>query len=337
MSTTLNTLPGNVSSSNGNSESEAFWTRITDYEAKRGWGDAATSAARSRWCCEQLEAGQILFFDGIPYDFPQTDRDFLLAQRQSGSKIHKNISYRPRQDMLRGSDSDSKEDVERLHNIMRHFSEEIVGLLTRVLAPYSAHWSLDYASYRPEEEEGRDLSVHKRNDLLHVDAFPSRPTRGGRILRCFTNINPTRSRNWLTTDRFPELAEKFARQAGLEEIARSGDSIGSFMNVLKRAVGIKAVDRSAYDKFMLRFHDYLKENSNFQANCHKIEIAFPPMATWMCYTDSVPHAVLSGQYALEQTFIIPLRALVTPEKAPIRVLEKMAGRSLAKEAVVQPA
>jgi hypothetical protein len=151
-----------------------------------------------------------------------------------------------------------------------------------------------------------------------------------RILRCFTNINPTRSRNWLTTDRFPALAEKFARPAGLEDIARSGDT-GSFLNALKRAVGIKAVDRSAYDKFMLRFHDYLKENSDFQQNCEKIHIAFPPLATWMCYTDSVPHAVLSGQYALEQTFIIPVRALVTPEKSPIRVLEKMAVRSLARE------
>jgi hypothetical protein len=324
-------MQGNVSGSNGDN-SDTHWLPITDYDAKRGWGDAATSAARSRWCCEQLEAGQILFFDGIPYDFPQADRDFLLQQRQSGSRIHKNISYRPKQDMLRGSDSDSKEDVERLHKIMRHFSEEIIGLLTRVLAPYSAHWSLDYASYRPEEEQGRDLSVHKRNDLLHVDAFPSRPTRGGRILRCFTNINPTRTRNWLTTDRFPVLAEKFARAAGLDEIARSGDSKGSLLNTLKRTVGIKTVDRSAYDKFMLRFHDYLKENDEFQKNCPKIHINFPPMATWMCYTDSVPHAVLSGQYALEQTFIIPVRALVTPERSPIRVLEKMAGRSLAKEA-----
>jgi hypothetical protein len=310
---------------------DSHWARITDYDALTGFGDAATSAAQSRWCCEQLEAGQILFFDGIPYDFPQADRDFLLAQRQSDSRIHKNISYRPKQDVLRGSVADSKEDIERLHQIMRHFSEEITGLLSRVLQPYAAHWSLDYASYRPEEEQGRDLSLHKRNDLLHVDAFPSRPTRGGRILRCFTNINPTRSRNWLTTDRFPELAEKFARQAGLEEISRNGDSAGSMLNALKRVVGIKTLERSPYDKFMLRFHDYLKENAEFQQNCRKVHINFPPMATWMCYTDSVPHAVLSGQYALEQTFIIPVRALVTPEKSPIRVLEKMAGRPLARD------
>ena len=163
---------------------------------------------------------------------------------------------------------------------------------------------------------------------MHVDAFPTRPTRGNRILRCFTNINPSRSRNWLTTDRFPKLAEKFAKDAGLDEIARSGDAKGSWVNRLRRAVGLKVINRSAYDKFMLRFHDYLKENSDFQQNCEKIHIAFPPLATWMCYTDSVPHAVLSGQYALEQTFIIPMKALVLPEKAPIRVLERMAGRAL---------
>jgi hypothetical protein len=41
---------------------------------------------------------------------------------------------------------------------------------------------------------------------------------------------------------------------------------------------------------------------------------------------------LSGQYALEQTFIIPLQAMVAPQKAPIRVLEKIAGMPLAAEA-----
>ncbi len=302
---------------------------ITDYDAQQGWGGAASSAERSRWCCEQLEAGRILSFDSLPFDFPQADRDFLLQQRQNGSRIHKNISYRPGQDVLRGSVTDSPEDVRRLHDIMRHFSREITRLLTRVLAPYAPHWSLDYASYRPEEEQGRDLPLHKRNDLLHVDAFPSRPTQGGRILRCFININLERSRNWLTTDGFAQLAEKYARPAGLEEIARQGGSAGSFLNLLKRAAGLQSANRSAYDKFMLRFHDYLKENSDFQRDCPKIHIPFPPMSTWMCYTDSVPHAVLSGQYALEQTFIIPVRALVTPEKSPIRILEKMAGRPLA--------
>src|SRR5579884_3231950 len=115
-----------------NNPDGAAWVRIADYDANNGWGDAAKSATRSRWCCEQLEEGQILFFDGIPYDFPEADRQFLLQQRQGDSRIHKNISYRPTQDVLRGSASDSREDIERLHGIMRHFSEEIVKLLTQI-------------------------------------------------------------------------------------------------------------------------------------------------------------------------------------------------------------
>src|SRR5579859_2754835 len=124
---------------------EGAWVRIADYDPLLGWADSAHAAERTRWCCEQLEDGKILYFGGIPYDFPEADRQFLLQQRQGDSRIHKNISYRPRQDMLRGSASDRPEDIERLHKIMRHFSEEVVRLLSRVLTPYAAHWALDYA------------------------------------------------------------------------------------------------------------------------------------------------------------------------------------------------
>lgn len=317
-------------------DSETGWVKVPDFQAGRGWADDAQSGALARWCCEQLEAGEILYFGELPFDFPELDRQFLLQQRQGDARLHKNISYRPNQDVLRGSVTDSQADTERLHRIMRHYSAAVTQFLQRALQPYAADWSLDFASFRPEEEKGRKLSLHKRNDLLHLDAFPSRPTRGSRILRCFTNINPTESRIWLTTDRFADLARQFARDAGLEHFARQTGN-GSWLNALKRSVGLKSADRSAYDKFMLRFHDFLKENSRFQENCRKVRIAFPPLSTWMCFTDAVPHAVLAGQYALEQTFIVPLRAMLAPEKSPIRVLEQIAGRPLAAEPVPQPA
>jgi hypothetical protein len=38
--------------------------------------------------------------------------------------------------------------------------------------------------------------------------------------------------------------------------------------------------------------------------------------------------VMSGQYAIEQTFLIPPAALVTPDVAPYRILENIAGRPL---------
>jgi hypothetical protein len=177
------------------------------------------------------------------------------------------------------------------------------------------------------------LPVHKRNDLLHCDAFPTRPTNGHRILRCFTNINPTTPRVWNTTDGFSVLAEKHATAAGLAGFAAKGSAPSHpLVRSIKKALGLKAVNPSAYDRFMLRFHDYLKENSAFQQDCPKVRLEFPPGWTWICYTDSVPHGVMSGRYALEQTVIIPLTSLVTPDKAPIRVLEKLAGKPLSRAA-----
>ena len=43
----------------------------------------------------------------------------------------------------------------------------------------------------------------------------------------------------------------------------------------------------------------------------------------------VPHAVESGQFAMEQTLIVPRDALSVPARAPIAILEKLAGHSLA--------
>ncbi len=295
---------------------------VEDYQYPAGWMAPGQAGARARQCCALLEAGKVLYFDRVPFEFPAADREFLLSQRQSGSKLHKNVSYRPLQDVLRGAAGKGSE-VERLHQIMRRHSAETTRFAGELLAPYAAKWSLDYASFRPEEEKGRDLPLRKRNDLLHLDAFPTRPMHGRRILRCFTNINPKAARVWQTTEGFEALAEKYATGAGLGQIASRGTRQANPLVLgVKKILGLPTVQRSAYDQFMLRFHDFLKEQSDFQRNCPKTRLEFPPGSTWMCFTDSVPHAVLSGQFALEQTFIVPLPALVTPEKAPIKVLEK---------------
>ncbi|MGH9637734.1 MAG: Kdo hydroxylase family protein, partial [Candidatus Angelobacter sp.] len=127
------------------------------------------------WHCDQLERGKVLFFSHVPFDFPDADREFLLSQKQTGSRFHKNISYRPAKDLLKGVDENSP-DRERMNAIMRDFSASVTKFVSQFLAPYAGKMKLDFASFRPLEEQGRDLSLHKRNDLLHVDAFPSRPT-----------------------------------------------------------------------------------------------------------------------------------------------------------------
>ena len=298
--------------------------RVPDFTAGGSWQGDGTE--RARWCCQQLEEGKVLCLEGLPFELPDEDRRFLLALKPGDSRLHKNISYRPGPDVLRGF---SGEAEVRMHEVMRRYSAEVLAFLKELLAPYAPHWVLDYASFRPQAEQSRNLPTRKRNDLLHVDAFPNRPTRGGRILRCFTNINATEPRVWQTTDGFGLLAERYAAQAGLARIAGSQDSaVRAWARSAGQRLGLQPKGQSGYDRFMLRFHDCLKENQEFQRSCRKIELRFAPGNTWICFTDAVPHAVTYGQYALEQTVIVPLRAMLAPDKSPLRVLENLVGKPL---------
>lgn len=295
---------------------------ITEYD-KNGWRDVENSRGRAEYYCQKLESGNVLFFDGIPFDLPEENKNFLLEQRQTDSSFHKNISYRPKKDVMRGSSAGS--DSAGMREIMKHYSAEVTRFVSEFLSPYNGKLDLDFASFRPLEEKGRNLPLKKRNDLLHVDSFPTRPTKGARILRVFTNINPTEKRVWNVAEPFDLLAERYAEKADLNKFAAKKSN--GLTKVLTR-IGLPAADASNYDKFMLHFHDYLKANDYFQANCDKAKLEFPPNTTWMVYTDGVPHAALSGRYALEQTYIVPVEALVAKDKAPITILEAICNRKL---------
>lgn len=297
---------------------------VEDYKSSGGWSGPGQHEQRARAYCDLLERGQILFFREPPFELSATDREFLLRQEWAEMRMHKNISYRPGEDLLKGVKGNT-ETVSKVHEIMRRYSANVIGFLKQFLAPYAGKWIVDFASFRPFEEERRGLPLHKRNDLLHVDAFPSRPTRGGRILRVFTNLNPTTPRVWNTLDDFAAIARAHAENAGLRRIAEQDGFLQRTVQNLGHVFGIRGMGRTPYDMFMLRFHDYLKENVEFQERAPKSRVDFPPLSTWLVYTDGVAHAAMSGRYALEQTLLIPADALVSLDYAPFRVLESIAG------------
>ena len=278
-----------------------------------------------------LEAGNVLYFPSTPFDLPAASQEFLRSLDFAGGSIHKNIAYRPSSDRVTGIDKDGV-NSERLLEVMRGYSRTVIEFARQLLPQYAPWWKLDYASFRPLEENGRDLPVNKRNDLLHTDAFPSRPTNGDLILRIFTNIHPSKTRNWITTDPFPILARKYADGAGLREIAASSTSAGGRMLQqsarLLNGLGLPVTPRSPYDRFMLHFHEYLKRNTEFQENCAKYRFDFPPGSTWLTFTDVLPHSVHSGQHALEQTLIIARSSLADTGNSPASVLEQLCGQSL---------
>ena len=284
---------------------------------------------RARSLCVELETGGILYFPRTPFDFPEGDLKFLLGRKQTGASFHKNIAYRPAADRITGLDKSDEADESRLRAILRGYSQRSARFLDELLKPYAGKWKLDFASYRPLEERGRPARLRARNDLPHVDAFPTRPTNGDRILRLFTNINPSQNRVWLTSQTFDAIASRFAQSIGLPR----RQSTNIFMRALRRiaqTAHLPGVNRSLYDDFMHRCHNAMKENADFQQNCPKQRWEFPPNSTWMVFTDFVSHAVLEGQFALEQTFLVSRHAMVKPELSPLAILESLAGYPLAQ-------
>jgi hypothetical protein len=282
-----------------------------------------------RILCAELEAGNILYFPRTPFDFPEDDVRFLLTRKQTDTAFHKNIAYRPAVDRITGIEDSTGPDVERLRSIVRGYSRHSAKFLDTLLTPYADKWKLDYASYRPLEERGRPARLRARNDLPHVDAFPTRPTNGDRILRLFTNINPAQNRVWITSQTFDAVASRFAKAIGIPR-REAGNPLARAYRSIAKAIHFPGANRSPYDEFMHHCHNAMKENAEFQENCPKQRWEFPPQSTWIVFTDFVSHAVLEGQYALEQTFIVSRDAMVRPEISPLRILEGLAGYPLTR-------
>lgn len=280
---------------------------------------------------ERLERGEVVYYPRCPFALPEgDDHQFMLVQ-ELASRAHKNISYDPCRQTAAGFRFHGREAAERITHILADFSRACTNWVASVLPHYAAAWQMDRVSYRPEEEATRKLRLKARNDLLHVDAFPNRPTNGQRILRVFANINPTEPRVWITTDPFAKLLERYGQEAGLPT-----EPTFSFKRLWDRGiVGIFRPDRrrrSPYDEFMLRFHDFLKANDQFQEHCFKRYWSFGPGSAWMAITDTASHAVLRGRFALEHSYFIPPEALALPDESPAALLERACCRPVLNRA-----
>ncbi len=271
---------------------------------------------------ERLERGEVIYYPACPFPLPNADHRYLLEQRLA-SRAHKNISYHPHSGKVNGFLDRSPDHAGRLREVLARFSGMATDWLSATLPRYVSGWRLDMVSLRPEEEATRQLRQTARNDLLHVDAFPSRPTNGARILRFFVNINLTEPRVWVTSDPFAVLLWRYGAQAGLP--TSEAGWVGRLGEGVLRALRLKR-RRSVYDAFMLRLHNFLKANADFQQGCVKRVWNFPPGSAWMVITDTASHAVLRGRYALEHSYFLAPHTLALPDESPAALLEGACGR-----------
>src|SRR5258708_4395620 len=192
-------------------------------------------------------------------------------------------------------------------------------LVTGLFPRYTSYVKRARTSFRPQPAVGRALSWRKDDARLHIDAFPSRPNHGERILRVFSNVNRDEDRVWRVGEAFATMAQTF-----LPRIRRPLPGTPALLALLHVTKGV----RSEYDHLMLRLHDNAKADLDYQSHCTQQIVRFAPGTTWLCFSDQVMHAAVSGQHMLEQTIHLPVAALYEPERSPLAILERLCGRRL---------
>ncbi len=265
----------------------------------------------------RLEHEEVVLFPHCPFPLPPAE-ELTFLRTQTVAPSASSIGYAPSAQQLWGQQASDPEVVSRLQAQLANFSHHATAWLARQLPTYAQAWAPEQASFRPEEEATRSLPHHARNDLLHIDCLPHRPSQGCRLLRLFVNIHPSESRVWITSENFAQLLERFAQSTTIPHRHRSQWlQVASGLERLWRG---ERLARSAYDSLMLRLHHFLKSDDHFQEKAQRQLHRFPPGSAWLLFGDGLAHAVLRGQYALEHTFLVPPSGLCFPERSPLEQL-----------------
>lgn len=262
-----------------------------------------------------LEGGSVLVLPQLAFPLAADEQRFLSPRWSDGRA--KNISFDG--GMLKGARG-SADELAALSRMVARFAAEASALVTTLFPRYAPYVRRARTSFRPQPAVGRPVSWRKDDSRLHVDAFPSRPNHGERILRVFCNVSPSEDRVWRVGESFEAVARRF-----LPHIRRQIPGEARWLSALHVTKGV----RSPYDHLMLGLHDGAKADLAYQANCAQQLVRFAPGTTWLCFSDQVMHAAMSGQYMLEQTIDLPLTALYDRERSPLAILERLCGRALA--------
>jgi hypothetical protein len=261
-----------------------------------------------------LEGGGVLVLPHLPFELSSDELRFLSPDWSDARA--KNISFDG--GALKGARGSSR-DLAALAGMIGRFAACAGDLVAALCPRYAPYVRRARTSFRPQPAVGRALSWRKDDARLHIDAFPSRPNHGERILRVFSNVNRNEARVWRVGEAFTTVARTF-----LPRIRRQLPGTPALLALLRVTKGV----RSEYDHLMLGIHDSAKADLAYQARCEQQTVRFPPGTTWLCFSDQVMHAAVSGQHMLEQTIHLPVAALYEPEGSPLAILERLCGRRL---------
>ncbi|MBC3946973.1 Kdo hydroxylase family protein [Erwinia persicina] len=267
---------------------------------------------------ESLEQGKVLFLPRLTFSLLPEEQALLTPALTDPKR--KNISFNAEKGQLRGLAR--PENAPQVSQLLARYYQHCLQLVDALLPEYrhALHSPVNTLRLHPVTAWREKSSWRKDDSRLHVDAFPSRPIQGERILRIFTNINPAgQSREWRVGEPFPVLAQRFMPHM------KGYSPLNSW---LQHRLGMTKSYRTRYDHMMLRLHDAMKADQGYQEQGPQVALTLPAGSSWVCFADQTPHAAMRGQFMLEQTFLLPLTGMKHPEQAPVAVLEKLLHRRL---------
>ncbi|GHC88592.1 hypothetical protein GCM10007320_35590 [Pseudorhodoferax aquiterrae] len=277
--------------------------------------DWAGARSNDDWIAA-LEAGKVLYFPRLRFELLAGEERLLdPALLAEGSR---NISL-DAAGRLKGAAGDAATQQATAAMVAR-FRSQARQLVDGLLPAYGPTLRMAPTSFRPAQVETRTQSWRADDKRLHVDAFPSRPNYGERILRVFTNLNPRGTpRVWRVGEPFEAVAARFLPR--LKPYVR-------WQAKALRALRVTKSLRSEYDHLMLQLHDAMKSDLDYQQNAPQQTVPFPPGSVWVCFSDQTSHAVMSGQFMAEQTLHLPVASQYNPAASPLAILSRLTGRTL---------
>ena len=278
--------------------------------------DWAEAHSRPEWTAA-VEAGKVLYFPRLGFAV-QPEEQALLREDTLAPKS-RNVSLGA-DGVLKGA-AGSAQDQQALAAMVGRFRQQALQLVDDLLPEYKGQLRVAPTSFRPKQVETRAQSVRADDQRMHVDAFPSRPSYGERLLRVFTNLNPHGvPRVWRVGEDFETIARRFLPQAKPYRLWQAK---------LLNAVHATKSLRSEYDHLMLQLHDLMKFDAQYQQSGAQVSVPFAAGSVWVCYSDQATHAVMSGQYMMEQTLYLPPGREAHPQASPLAILTRLVGRPLA--------
>ena len=266
-----------------------------------------------------LEAGKVLYFPNFAeHGFTPQKEELALFREDIRDPKTRNISLSASGE-LKGvvGDDDTKA---LMAGMIGRFRAQAEGLLGNLVPRYGEHLRRGATSFRPSVVQNRVQSWRADDRRMHVDAFPSRPNYGERLLRVFTNVNQDgEPRVWRVGEPFEDVARRFLPKAR---------PYSAWQAKVLNALHVTKSLRSEYDHLMLQLHDGMKSDLDYQKSAPQVTFGFPPGCAWVCFSDQTSHAVMAGQYMMEHTLQLSPMHQYDKDASPLAILTRMKGHAL---------